>query len=266
MKIKSILLAFTLFVLWQTMSGSMRDPNNPPTGRTGAPGETTCGASGCHSGGTYTGTVSISGIPDTVVANQTYAVTLTNTSNAVKAGFELTCLDGANAKCGTLSTGTGTSIGNSSTRQYVRQSSPKTLSGGAASWTFNWKAPASLTNTNIKFYFISLAANGNGNKSGDNPLLANKSAVFVVPVATQEPVAFDAMAKLYPNSASEVLNVDLLQDAKGTLTIMDIQGRTVLETVLTSNNQLDISNLTKGIYIARIQANGQLATKKFLVN
>ena len=132
---KSTFLSLLLLSVWYISTSSRKDPNNPPLARTGAPGETTCGASGCHSGGTFTGTVTISGIPDTISANTSYSVTLTNTSNAVRAGFQLTCLDSLNAKCGSLTNGTGTSTGSQSStgRQYIRQSAPKALSNGAAS-------------------------------------------------------------------------------------------------------------------------------------
>ncbi|HRI58665.1 MAG TPA: hypothetical protein PK228_03050, partial [Saprospiraceae bacterium] len=87
MKIKLLPIAAMMAAGLLLLANTVREPNNPPTGRTGAPGETTCAASGCHTGGSYTGTVSIN-IPDTVSTNTTYTITLTNTSNAVRAGYE----------------------------------------------------------------------------------------------------------------------------------------------------------------------------------
>ncbi|MEO6040037.1 MAG: choice-of-anchor V domain-containing protein, partial [Saprospiraceae bacterium] len=129
MKFKSLLTLFGCVALWGMLTSTLRNPNNPPLGNTGAPSETTCQKSGCHASvGNFTGTVSLSGLPDTVAPDQTYMVTLTQTSNAVKAGFQLTCLDAANTKCGTLTAGAGSSLGTLSSRQYVRQSAAKTLS------------------------------------------------------------------------------------------------------------------------------------------
>ncbi len=124
------------------------------------------------------------------MANQSYTVTLLHSSNAVRAGFQLTCLDNNNAKCGTLTSSTGTSIGNNNllVRQYIRQSTPKNLSNGAASWTFTWKAPGTAAGNLAKFYFTSLAANGNGNNNGDNVLVGTKTVVFPDnSVSTSEP-------------------------------------------------------------------------------
>ena len=264
MKIKSLSVSFSLFVTWYVLTGSMRDPNNPPTARTGAPGETTCGASGCHSGGTYTGSVTISGVPDTIVANQSYTVTLTNTSNAIRAGFELTCLDNSNAKCGTLSTGSGTSLGTAGSRQYVRQSTPKNLSNGSISWSFTWKAPASITGNTATFYFVSLAANGNGKNTGDNVLIATKSVVLLPTVASHEP-GDAGLANVYPSAVKDFLHIDLLKGAAGRLTVFDPQGKVIVQTTLVQNNQLDISGLGKGIHFARIESDGKSLVKKFIV-
>ncbi len=265
MKIKSFTVAMVLFVVWNILTGSMRNPNNPPTGRTGAPGETTCGAAGCHSGGSFTGTVAITGVPDTIVANQSYPVTLTQTSNATRGGFELTCLDSTlNAKCGTLTAGSGTSVATSGGRQYVRQSSPKNLSGGSVSWSFSWKAPASITGNKATFYFVSLAANGNGGTSGDKVLIATKHIVMQPTVAAHEPDNSD-LAKLYPGLVHDVLHIDLAQASGGRLAIFDMQGKEVMYSDLAQNNQLDVSHLKKGVHIAQIEIDGKLLVKKFVI-
>jgi len=265
MKYKTLITALVLFATWQFLTSSIRNPSNPPAGNTGAPGETTCAQSSCHSGGTFTGTVSISGIPDTVIANQSYAITLTNTSNAAKAGFQLTCLDSTNVKCGTLTIGSGSSSASSGGRQYVRQNAAKTLNNGSTSWTFTWQAPATLSNHNIRFFFVSLAANGNGQKTGDNVLSANKSVVFQTLVATHDQAAQDALVKLYPSATNDVLHIDLIQYSDAALTVFDLHGRQVLQQNLTSNNLLNVSQLEKGMYLAKIQAKGLFVTKKFVV-
>ena len=188
MKFKSFFSILGTIALWGLLTSTLRNPNNPPLGNTGAPNETTCAKSSCHlNPGSITGTVSISGIPDTVTPNQTYQITLTNTSTAVKAGFQLTCLDAANMKCGNLIATPGNNVGNFSNRQYVRQSTPKFLSGGSASWTFSWKAPATLPEDSIKFYFVSLAANNNGNNGGDNVLRSTKKVILRATSASREP-------------------------------------------------------------------------------
>ena len=178
MKIKHFTRTFFLLLVTYVFSNAF-NPNNPPVASTGAPNESTCARSGCHTGtANFTGSVDISGVPATVVAGQTYAVTLTGTSNAIRSGFQLTCLDSANVKCGNLVPGSGNNTTNSNGRQYVRQSSPKNYVNGSVSWSFNWTAPATLALPVIKFYYTCLAGNGNDDESGDKTLVGSFRTVF----------------------------------------------------------------------------------------
>ena len=261
-------LKFTYFLLlfafiFIGLQSSIIDPNNPPTGRTGAPGETTCQASGCHTGGSFTGTVEISGVPDTVVASQTYPITLTHTSDATRAGFQMTVLDEANIKCGTLTAGTGSSLGNAGGRQYVRQSSPHNFTTGTTSWTFNWKAPASVTGDSIHFYFASLAANANGQKTGDNVLTNNKTVVLPPFVSAANDQAAKDWAKFYPNPVRDFLLVETTDKAQ--LTLTDDNGKAVLTTSVFGSQKLDVSGLPSGIYVASLRADGKSMSKLVLV-
>lgn len=259
---------FCFAILWFTLSSNLRDPSNPPTGNTGAPNETTCAQSGCHSGGTFTGTVAISGVPDTVVANTIYTITLTNTSTAARAGFQMVCLDATNTQCGSFTIGTGASIGVVGTKQYIRQSTPKILAAGSISWTFTWKAPATLAaaNSPITFYFITLAANGDGGSNGDNILKSSKVVRFKAPSGSKE-VDNSIAIKVFPNPTKDVLNIELLDSQNAQLTITDINGKILLIKDLTEkSSKISIAHLSKGLYNAQIQAGGKTVSKKIVVN
>lgn len=263
---KSFLTIIGVLALWGVLTSTLRNPNNPPLGNTGAPSETTCAKAGCHANaGTFTGSVILSGLPDTVTPNQTYLLTLTHTSNAVKAGFQLTCLDATNAKCGTLTAGAGSNVGNFSSRQYVRQSMPKFLSGGITSWTFSWTAPATLAADSLRFYFVSLASNNNGNNSGDNVLKSSKKVIFSATSSSHEPD--DAsLVRMYPNPAVQLVQVELTTAASGQLTLYDASGKAVLDTLLLQpTNQLDVSALPRGIYLAKIRIGQRLVTRQLVV-
>ncbi len=266
MKLKFLPVLTFLLSGWLLLSSTMIDPNNPPTGKTGAPGETTCStSSGCHTGGSFTGTVSITGVPDTVIGNQVYTITITNTSNAVRAGFQLTCWDGANAMSGTLIAASGVSIGSAGTKKYARQSSPKTLSGGSASWTFTWRAPVTASGNKATFYFASLCANGNGEKTGDNAITANKTVVLKSISPAIEP-AREAAVKFFPTLVqNNMLNIELLEAGSGQLTVFDLNGKMVLQQDLLPVNELNVNDLDTGVYTAHIVADGKTTTKKFVV-
>jgi hypothetical protein len=263
----NILRTSALFLcVWFSLTATKIDPNNPPVASTGAPGENTCAKSGCHNGGTYTGTVTVAGVPDTILPNTTYPITLTNTSNAVKAGFQMTCLSSTNAMCGTFTTATGVSVGtqSSSGRKYARQASPKTLSAGATSWTFNWKSPLTLPDPKVTFYFTSLCANGDGGKNGDKVLIGTKEVSLPIASATNE-ANVASWLDFKANNATKTLEINLLQASKGTLQIFDLQGKPMQNADLSANNTLSINELATGIYVVKIVAGGKTFTKKMYI-
>lgn len=263
MKIKSLLVySFILFV-YIALTSSKYNPQNPPTGKTGAPSESTCGESGCHKNGNFTGTVTLSGIPDTILPNIIYDVTITQTSNAVKGGFELTPLDGLNVKAGTLTAGSGTNVVSASGRTYVRQSNVKTLTNGSVSWSFKWKSPASAGNSKVTMWFASLAANGTGNENGDNPLLGSKSFVFTFPTATNE-LNSDDVVNVYPNPTSSILQISIPGDG-GQIELYNLDGKLSLKQAISKKSAVDVSSLEKGIYISKITYDQKTITKKIIV-
>jgi len=92
-----------------------------PTSRTGAPGESTCGACHANNGG-FSGDISIDGLPSTVMANTTYNLTVTldvTGGNPVRAGFSTTALDDSNSAAGDWSNaGSNGTIKNAMGRDY----------------------------------------------------------------------------------------------------------------------------------------------------
>ncbi|MEM1217317.1 MAG: choice-of-anchor V domain-containing protein [Bacteroidota bacterium] len=156
------LLILVLFLLGNS--------NNPPNGRTGAPGDQLC--SSCHSSGSMNGTISLSGLPANIQPNTTYSLTLTSTltsGNASTAGFQIVALNSNNQNAGDMipigsDVGTNTSGG----REYMEQRGDKSINGGQVSWNFDWESPASATGSgDITFYASAVLANNNGSTSGD---------------------------------------------------------------------------------------------------
>lgn len=179
MKKNTVLITFGLLCLGVLgTSAKLLDPSNPQLGNTGAPGETTCQKSGCHSGGSFDGTVTITGIPDTIDPSTAYSVTVTLTSTCSKTGFEATVLDGDNIKAGVLTAGPSNNVASFGGKQYVRHSSSKNLSGGSASYSFTWTSPATAAGDIVTVYCAMLNGNGNGNDSGDNAETGSFTAVL----------------------------------------------------------------------------------------
>ena len=255
--------AFILGITAVALSSNVKDPSNPPAGNTGAPGETTCAS--CHSGGAYTGTLSLTGLPDTVLPNTTYNLTFTTTSNCVRSGFQMTCLTAANIQCGTFTVGTGTSVITVSSRQYIRQSQVRILSGGATAWTFTWKSPATLTGNTITFYYASLLANGGGTTAGDNVLSGNKVVRFKSTTNSEDLNNAIALS-VYPNPATESINIELTDVSNATMTLTDISGRIVMVKDLNdTNTKVNVANLARGIYNMQVVAGAKSTSRKISI-
>lgn len=263
MKLKNLFLYSLPFLMFILFTSSRYNPSNPPTGKTGAPKESTCQESGCHSGGSFTGIASISGIPDTILPDVTYDVTLTHMSNAVRSGFELTVLDTSAIKAGTLTAGSGSNTISASGRSYLRHSTFRTLSGGSTSWNFKWKAPKTANGNKVTFWYATLAANGTGNEKGDNVITGSRTLFLDVTSTTQE-TDIANQVKIYPVPAKSVVNISIpLESAK--LELYTMHGQLIRTQDLTAKTAVDISDLNSGNYLARILYNNKVVTKKIIV-
>jgi fimbrial isopeptide formation D2 family protein len=78
----------------------------------------------------------------------------------------------------------------------------------------------------------------------------------------------ETMFKVYPNPASEVLYVNCNSSSKSVeIGIYDINGRLVMETMAAANQpqQLDIANLSAGLYVIRIKDEEKILYNKFII-
>lgn len=246
------------FVVFSAMK---KDPSNPPTAQTGAPGETTCStASGCHNGGSYTGTVELTGIPAQITPSTTYTVTITLNSTCKRTGFELTVLDKNNAKCGTLTAGTGNNIKTVGTRQYVRQSTPVTMSGNKGSYTFKWASPATITGDTAVFYYAMLQANANGGTSGDNAVKGSTKVGLSQVSATDDQGSENFT--IYPNPGSEFVTLHSPEGVKKEVTLKGLDGKLVAAFTHEGGSRvLDIRHLSAGQYFLKLSDGNKVKTR-----
>jgi hypothetical protein len=156
-----------LFLVFSSPVLLMARSGNPPDGKTGAPDEGTC--RDCHS--TYPlnsgdGDFAILG-PAAFEPDHTYEITVQiSDPGQTRWGFEITPLDLGSVA---ITDPTHTQQSSSGGRIYVKQTSAGTYNGtpnGPVSWSFDWQAPADPPDQ-ITFYAAGIAANANGNTSGD---------------------------------------------------------------------------------------------------
>ena len=228
-----------MLLMGYVLMTSAKYPNDPPNGNTGAPGEGTCG--NCHTGGSYTGTTTITGVPTSITPSTQYTVTVKNTASASVAGFSLLVLDGNNNNCGTLlSSSTDVAIQGSSKR-YAEQTAKKSYTAGAVQWTFKWTSPATLANNNITFYTSVVMANNNNSTSGDKSSEATFTGTLMQSVS---PVAA---------SIASSTNVSCNGGSNGSATA-SATGGTPPYTYAWSNGQSSAtaSNLSAGSYTVTV--------------
>lgn len=161
--------------------------NNPPNGKTGAPGEGTC--ADCHSAaaGAYNGSLFIEGIPPAIIGGATYQVTVTVSYSAglpVRTGFQMVCLNASNSNAGVFSNPSpATTITSSGGRVYFEHNAVQTWGGNTMkSWTVDWTAPNGPNGDVISFYAASVIANGNSGTSGDDVLTTSTMTILNVAV------------------------------------------------------------------------------------
>lgn len=161
------------------LSNASQHPISGSSGYTGAPPDSTCGQ--CHTGNNSNldGSVTIDGLPSTIITGETYTLTVTITNpngNAVKGGFQMVALNGSNGQAGSYgSTPPFTSLRNAGGKTYFGHVNAQNFPGSnELSYSIDWTAPATTgTNPVIKFYAASVIANGADGNQNDRVVLTN---------------------------------------------------------------------------------------------
>jgi hypothetical protein len=271
-----ILTASTAFVTIQNNSGR--------AGVTGAPGESTCGAAGCHSGGSSTShgatvTATPSFTNDEYIPNTTYNVTLTVASAGfTKFGFGCEILNASNANIG-LMQGAGSGVkfltaGNG--RKNAVQTTAKTGASGQTSFSFQWVAPA-VGEGDATFYYCGNAVNGTGGTGGDFVFPGNYTLTegieTITTTVTENKTEFISKFSVFPNPTSERMRLSYALKETKTVSIdlYDITGK--MMKVLISESQkpglyektISLQDIEKGIYFVRINSEGVKVSQKMLI-
>ena len=255
-------------------------------GHTGAPGENTCAASGCHSGVINSGpditSFSVGGGITSYTSGQTYQVDIKIVQSSVaQFGFQVIALkDSDNSMAGTdsLTDTYATRLIPLGTKTYVGTTpcGSDAIPPDSLQWSFDWKAPTNY-NGGITFYLCTIATNHDCTSNGDNTysttlhLVSNSSGIYEVKDAALS-------ADVYPNPANTSLTISFpnsqissrMNRENSQLLITDIIGNEVYAQSLNKSTQttIDISKLSKGIYFYQItiptQSGKETAQGKFV--
>jgi hypothetical protein len=159
-------------------------------------------------------------------------------------------------------------------RTYINHRVGATTAG-MKEYSFTWTAPAKGTGP-VTFYFSSLSSNVDESQSDDTTY--NNSYVITEKIVKPEGLnssSLNAAMSVYPNPASDKINVSFNNTTKGltTVTMFSYDGKqtiSLMNEVLNSGNQsLDLNlpaDVKPGIYFIRVSNNNMNAVHKILVN
>jgi hypothetical protein len=251
----------TISILLSSFSGNdSMYPSGAPAGYTGSPGDGQ-NCSGCHGGSATTVQNWItSDVPaEGYIPGQAYTITVTVTGSGKK-GFEVSPQDQAGNQLGTLTAGTGEKLvgsGKYITHNSSSNSNPKI-------WTFQWTAPVAGTGDVTMYGAFALN------------ISSTKLSTLLIPenigTGIHEDISSQTV-KVYPNPASDILNVSFNLPAPANITVSLVNSGTGVKTVLGSefaaqgsqSYHFDISGKAPGLYLLVVNAGDQQMESKVLI-
>ena len=249
----------------------------PPTLRTGAPGENKCNS--CHSGTTNAGNGSVvinfTGPNSKYVPGQIYQVIYTVMQSGItRFGFESTALTPSNTPAGTftlINTSTTSLQTGTNGRQYVGHKNAN-ANPNISTWTVNWQAPSANVGT-VTFYATGVASNANGANSGDNNYFSSITVDCAWGASIDATDVNFSDFKLYQSSINQCqLSCGTIQEGTMNVRMFDLSGREISHWEISAQSQGNFNetlnlpiNLNHGIYLFKMQVGNAGIVKKIIL-
>ena len=273
-------IAYLGFTSYSSGPGGQTVPLNL-TGSLGTATASCAGGSSCHSSATgktqgfaapqvflLTEKVSSTVIPlgGKYIPGKTYIVKFSGKNNDLKPkfGFQIAAVKSSDKlKAGTIvstSKPTNTAIRSILGVELLEHTAALPGSTGQYTVTYEWTAPAAGTG-DVIFYGIFNAVSGSSGKDLDEPSIG-LSATFKEQGASINEKINNIASKIYPNPCSNVLNIETASATKFMATVYDVAGRQVMAPG--HQNSIDVSTLSNGLYILRLQSEEGQQTVSFI--
>ncbi len=223
---------------------------------------TSCGTAGsCHDVKNTATTVNLLGIPAKYTPNQTYSITIEIKNTALpKGGFN------ANCSAGTFATNNGnTTVKLSTDKLNATHASVVNATGGAVSYDFKWKAPASGP---VSFNIVGNAVNGDNQPNSLDKWNTQSYTITPVPAASIEDAAINNIS-VYPNPAVESITIKDFEGNIQNIIAFDITGKKISLPIISKANKtcvVDCASLVAGTYHLQANVDGKVFTKRFTKN
>ena len=263
-------LGFMVLASFESLRHGKKDGTEP--GFTGSPGDSLKNCTVCH-GGTATtkpGWIT-SDIPNEgYTPGATYKITATNIKMGhTRFGFSVSPQNVAGDLLGTMvltDTIRTKLVGNN---KYITYREAGVEGLDSLKWSFNWIAPQEGTG-NVTFYGA-FNSNHEGHKGGDETVLSTLTVREKWKTGIQD-LAQRSALKVFPNPAQSVVEVTFQADFTGNawLDVVDMQGKSILQRAISQQHglvrqQINTTDFSNGVYLIRLMADGQVATKRMVV-
>ncbi|MBX7109431.1 MAG: T9SS type A sorting domain-containing protein [Chitinophagales bacterium] len=248
----------------------------PPSARTGAPGELTCGTSDCHNNTPNSGAGSITiGFSDpgpVYLPGNAYTVTVTVTDAAqTRFGFEITALDATNSKAGTFAEISGGSDISFPVNVNGRLYASHHNSSATQVWSFTWTAPVTDVGP-VTFYAAGNAANNNNEESGDHIYTTTLQVASDSNIGIDDPSDKTGFFVQSPVSGQVLVRYETGSASPAVIRLYNSSGQMEKELLNTTEgpgshfHSFDISEFASGIYFIQLKSGTILHTEKILID
>ncbi len=237
-------LFFSGCILYLALLGNLP---GAPAGVTGAPGEDSCGRSGCHDTPSNFGAASINLRLDNNASvyipgnTHTLTVSIDNPQEAARNGFEIVALDAQNNNIGEwMPAGEYLRTKSANGRDYVTHSEDGSI---LTTWNIDWQAPSSNAGR-VTFYVAVNDANDNLARTGDD--IYTTSARFNAQMTSSiKAISNLENISVFPNPVQTQINIDVNLTAATNLsgTLINSTGQTIAP-LFHQNLSLGTSNLS----------------------
>jgi hypothetical protein len=149
------------------------------------------------------------------------------------------------------------------TLQMVATVLPTNVDNGTYAWSVvSGTGSASIDQSGL----LTAATNGDVTVSATANDGSGTTGIAVITISNQtvgiNEAVLNSKFSIYPNPVNSQINIDSVEKIE-TIEIIDLMGKT-LEIIITPNNTIDVSYLTKGVYFLQIQSDKGLVSKKFI--
>lgn len=238
-------------LVFSAYSGEETDfPGGSPPGYTGSPGDGK-DCTFCHGGSVapVIGWITSNIWPEGYLPGETYDITVTLNGSGRK-GFLVSPQDGSGNIYGQLIAGQGSKLAGTG---YITHNSSTT--SNPATWSFQWTAPEAGSGTVTLYGAFTLG----------EPVTKLSSLTVHENTSTNISELRKGKVALFPVPANGKLNIRSSETIIS-LQILDQGGRLIFSPEDFSSNNIDVSHLSAGVYLVRINTGRHTFVERIIIN